>query len=346
MSHRPTPALAVRLVLLAAASLPGRAWCEAPTCSPAAWTPVAPNPTPRYANSGASDGTFFYSIGGSTIGAMLGDNDRYDPVANVWLARAPILVPVQDAPAVEFVGKIYVFGGLNSLTQQVFPNVQIYDIVTNSWSTGAPIPAPRFGSYVGLFSHYIYVAGGYPVNGANTATSTTFEYDVLANSWATKSSMPNVNGLGASATIGRFFYTFGGWRADPCCDGDAYRYDMSTDTWTTIASLPSAVEGSVAGVVDGEIWIAGGGTPFGPSSSPSARPDQVDALGLTQVYHPATDTYSAGPTLNQARVRFAGGSIFGQGVLVTGGYTGTVVTGASEMNVCPVPVELMEFGVN
>src|SRR5439155_19234464 len=36
-----------------------------PTCVPgAAWVTVAPLPTARYGNSGASDGTFYYSIGG------------------------------------------------------------------------------------------------------------------------------------------------------------------------------------------------------------------------------------------------------------------------------------------
>jgi hypothetical protein len=334
------------LVLLAAVALPAGAWCEAPACSPTAWTTVAPNPTARYATIGATDGTFFYSIGGSTLASMVANNDRYDPVGNAWLARAPMPVPVQDAPAVAFSSKIYVFGGLNSTTQQVFQNLQIYDIALDTWTTGAPLPAPRFGSYVGVFGNHAYVVGGYPINGVNTATATTFEYDLLANSWTTRAPMPDVNGLGASATIGPFLYTFGGWNSDPCCNGDAYRYDMSTNTWTTIASLPTAVEGATAGVVEGQIWIAGGGTPFGPAARPAGPPDQVNALGITQVYHPATDTYGTGPAMNQARVRFAGATIPGQGVFVTTGYTGAVVTDASESNVCPVPVELMGIEVN
>ena len=30
---------------------------------------------------------------------------------------------------------------------------------------------------------------------------------------------------------------------------------MASDSWTTIATLPSAVEGAAAGVIESQIWI-------------------------------------------------------------------------------------------
>jgi len=202
------PVLAAGLALLAAVSVAIPARSEAPNCTPSTWTATAPNPTARYGNSGASDGTSFFSIGGSNIGAMLGNVDRFDPATNSWTARAPIPTAVQDAPAVYLAGKIYVFGGLNSVTNVVFNTTQIYDIATNTWSTGAVIPALRFGSYVGAFNNKIYVAGGFPANDINTGTNTTFEYTPATNTWATMATMPNVNALGAYAVSGNFLYTF------------------------------------------------------------------------------------------------------------------------------------------
>ena len=338
--------LAAGVVLLIAVSLAAPAWSEAPNCTQASWTAAANNPTARYGNSGASDGTFFYSIGGNLLGPMTPNVDRYDPVANTWTARAPIPVPVQDAPAVFVAGKIYVIGGLDANTNVVFNNLQIYDIAANSWSAGAALPALRFGSYVGTFNNRIYAAGGFPANDINTGTNTTFEYNIATNTWATMATMPNVNALGAYATSGQFLYTFGGWRGNPCCNSDSYRYDMGTNTWSTIASLPTAVEGAQAGVTEGEIWIAGGGQPFEPNGTKATvSADAMNALGLTQVYHPSNNTYTAGPAMATARTRFAGNNIGATNSFVTGGFTGAAVTGSSERNVCAVPVSLQGIQV-
>jgi hypothetical protein len=348
------------VLLIALILSPAPSWCETPTCTPTSWITVAANPTPRYGNAGVAEltGVYFYSIGGSNITGMLNNHDRYDLANNTWVPRAPIPIAVQDARAVYVPGpggaasRIFVLGGLDSATNAVFDTVQVYDIDALGWVPVpfAPIPAPRFGSYVGRFGNKIYVAGGFPVNDVNTATATTFEYDVNSNAWTTRAPMPNVNALGAYATIGQFLYTFGGWRGNPCCDGDSYRYDMANDVWTTIATLPTAVEGAAAGVIDGQIWIAGGGIPFGPRSvRASSGTDRVDALGVTQVYHPVSNTYTTGPILNQARARSAGDTIPAPGgvtqAFVTGGYTGAVVTGSSERSSCPVPANLIELEI-
>ena len=146
------------------------------------------------------------------------------------------------------------------------------------------MPAVRFGSYVGYFNGKIYVAGGFLANDINTGQNTTFEYTIATNTWATKATMPNVNALGSYAVIGQFLYTFGGWRGNPCCDGDAFRYDMSGDVWTTIASLPTALEGTAAAVSGGNIMIYGGGTPFdlrGPVRLGDLRWGYAASMNLT-----------------------------------------------------------------
>jgi len=283
------------------------------------WTVVAPLPTARYGVGGASDGVFYYAVGGSSITAMLPNVDRYDPVSNTWTARAPIPTAVQDAPVVFAGGKLYVFGGLDSVTSTVFANTQIFDIATNTWSAGAPMPGLRFGSYVGTLGGKIYVAGGFPANDVTMGQNQTWEYNIATNTWATKSNMPNINALGSYATIGQRLYTFGGWRGNPCCDTDSFRYDMVTDVWTTNAPMPASLEGSAAATdASGNILVYGGGTPF-----------DGEAVATTFVYNPTSNTYSSGPTLNQARTRFAGGNL-GTSAMAVGGYTGSAVTAVTE----------------
>jgi hypothetical protein len=286
----------------------------------------------------------FYSIGGvNDDGTVLGNADRYEPYSDTWTALDPIPIPVSDARAAfgfapnQNLFGVFLFGGWDSDFAR--DTVQAYDVMFNQWNLFpfAPIPEGRLGSYVGTsYNNKIYLAGGWWATNPGTATSTTFEYDVFSDVWTTKAPMPHANGLGAYATLfDQFLFTFGGWDGDGY-NGAAYRYDMIHDTWATIASLPIPVAGAVAGVVDGQIWIAGGGTDFG------------EVFAITQVYHPASDTYTVGPVLNQARMRFAGATIIGPGVsaLVTGGDTGDLTaTGASERSICPVPVELTAFEV-
>src|SRR5207245_7898791 len=131
---------------------------------------------------------------------------------------------------------------------------------------------------------------------------------------------------------------FGGWRGNPCCDGDAFRYDMSGNVWTTVASLPTALEGTAAAVSGGNIMIYGGGTPFAVGGASTNHILSPDAVTTNQVYNPGTNTYSSGPALNQARVRFAGGNV-GSYAMAVAGYTGSAVTAITErLQICgPTP---------
>ena len=78
---------------------------------------------------------------------------EYDPVANTWAARSPIPTPVQDMSAIyaPTTNKIYVFGGLNSVTNVVYNTTQIYDVAAGTWSQGTVMPGVRFGTYAGYY---------------------------------------------------------------------------------------------------------------------------------------------------------------------------------------------------
>jgi N-acetylneuraminic acid mutarotase len=321
-----------------------------PTClpsgggTPGPWTVVSPMPTQVYGNGGAGDSTYYYSVGGSNIAAMQPGVYRYDPVGNAWTTLAPIPTPVQDQPVIDTNGKLYAFGGLDSITNAVYNNTQIYDITAGTWSQGAPMPAVRFGSYAGAYNGKIYVAGGFPANDITTSQNQTWEYTISSNTWLTKATMPNTNGLGAYAVVGQYLYTFGGWRGNPCCDSDAFRYDMANDVWTTIASLPTGLEGASAAAANGKIMIYGGGTPFTGAAAGAHKAgglsltswlDAIDAVSTTYIYDPATNTYTTGTALNQARTRFAGGNV-GARAIAVGGYTGSGVTGSTETSNIPV----------
>ncbi|MCD6459844.1 hypothetical protein J7L67_04165 [bacterium] len=80
----------------------------------------------------------------------------YDHENDVWVEKAPLPLPVEQACVETYRGEIYVFGGLH---QDVYgthiyrTDVQIYDPQADSWSLGTPVPEGFYFS--GLNSSYI-----------------------------------------------------------------------------------------------------------------------------------------------------------------------------------------------
>jgi hypothetical protein len=53
-------------------------------------------------------------------------------------------------------------------------------------------------------------------------------------------------------------------------------YDPGTDSWTTVAALPQAVQGTGAVVVDGRLFVPGGG----PSAGGAEQTTLLQVLAL------------------------------------------------------------------
>ena len=81
--------------------------------------------------------------------------------------------------------------------------------------------------------------------------------------------------------------------------------------------MPSGVNVPGSAVIAGKLWVFGGGNPFtGPGTMPTSgnkgvrawlrrlfSPDTTNSL---QVYDPATNSWTSGPTLNEQRAFPAG----------------------------------------
>jgi hypothetical protein len=86
----------------------------------------------------------------------------------------------------------------------------------------------------------------------------------------------------------------------------------------------------------GKLWIFGGGNPFLGSGTVYKSGDKralvPDTTNILQIYDPATDTWTTGPSLIQARSLVAGTHV-GNTAVAIGGYTGTTTTNSIEINV-------------
>ena len=123
-----------------------------------------------------------------------------------------------------------------------------------------------------------------------------------------------------------------------------YDYDIAANTWTTRANMPSGVNVPGSAVIAGKLWVFGGGNPFtGFGHNRLHREDNgvrawfnrlfnPETTNSLQVYDPATDSWTSGPTLNQQR-SFPAGTDVGNTAVAVGGYTGSNTTTSVEINV-------------
>ena len=180
----------------------------------------------------------------------------------------------------------------------VKPALSVADVVEDSWVLMAPMNVARAYLGVAVVNGKIYAIGGdegsvqYSGSGHGRTIDVvnfTEEYDPATDTWAIKAAMPTARALFATAEYEKKVYCIGGYNGS--YDGQ-YNwfdqrvnevYDPATDTWEIKAALPTPRFGPVAEVVDGKIYVIGGGalSSFEPTSF------------ANEVYDPETDSWEA-----------------------------------------------------
>ena len=323
-----------------------------PTCppggSPGPWTQAAPVAIDHYGGFMDSDGTFAYEGGGYSFsaGGTINQFGKFNPATNTWTPLAPV-PDLTNAEAsgvyAPNVNKLFVFGGDDPTTGTVINTTRIYDIATNTWSSGTAMPDVRAFMASGYFNGKIYLVGGYSTGNVDPSFGQVWEYDPVANTFnTTRMSMPATLGGPGFGIINGHLYIAGGRDLNNTNLNTLYDYDIAANTWTTRANMPSGVNVPGSAVIAGKLWVFGGGNPFtGPGTAPTSASKGVrawlkrlfspDTTNSLQVYDPATNSWTSGPTLNQQR-SFPAGTAVGNTAVAVGGYTGSSTTASVEIN--------------
>ncbi len=206
--------------------------------------------------------------------------------AATWTQKADIPTPRKAHSTAAVDGKIYVIGGLATdmsiNNSGAIPVVEEYDPATDTWNRKADMPEARGyldGSSLPVVDGKIYVMGG-----GNPASARVDIYDPATDTWSRGADMPTPRLIFARVAFEGKIYTFGGLAGLGNSDRGLKTtdvYDPKTDTWTESATMPQAVWGHSADVVDGKIYVIGGS--YG-----------IDAMQILQVYDPQTDTWANG----------------------------------------------------
>lgn len=191
---------------------------------------------------------------------------------------------------------------------------RIYDIASNTWSFGAN--APGISSEGAGVSHggLFYTAGGR----FGAVRKDLWSYNPASDTWTVLASMSQGRAGLALAVVGNAIFAIGGRTSPggPCTGGplaSVERYDIDTNTWTTVAPMPFALSDRAAATVGGKIFVFGGCSGF------------FTFVSDVDVYDPVTDTWSTAPKdMPSPRAAFYGVATKGDAVFVIGGWNGVI----------------------
>ncbi len=202
----------------------------------------------------------------------------YDVARDAWEMGPALPRGTDNAGAVARDGKVYVVGGEGA-------SLLIYDVAAGRWRTGAGLPRPKFSSAVELIGAEIHMVGGWSHNRANNVSLDHHDsYDLATGAYRPRAAAPTARNHALSGVIDGKLYVTGG-RAPGHEGEDAQNvtatevYDPTTDQWAARAALPTARSGGASAVMDGKLYVLGGGLPG----------DEISAV--VERYDPATDQW-------------------------------------------------------
>ncbi len=223
---------------------------------------------------------------------------------NIWIARAPYPIPIQDEAVVAQGGFLYSFGGQS--TAGSVTNAYRYDPAADTWSPLAALPEPLAGLSAVSNGTVIYLLNG------GTFSPRLYRYDPATNGYTALAAAPTGTYGQAAAYVGGRIYRVGGQTAAGAINS-VEAYTVVSNTWATVAAYPQSAYFLMTAALNGQLYAAGGAGAFD--------------LAKTYHYDPNTGHWDDGsvPDLPDTRWGAASGTL-GSKWLLAGGNEGGIIT--------------------
>lgn len=213
----------------------------------------------------------------------------YDPVANVWIAAAPMNVQRHDCTVTLLPdGQVLVVGGSTASgtdgTYAATASVERYNPAANTWTTVASLTTLRYGHAATLLNDgTVLVAGGITARGLDSTPAllaSAERYDPMTTTWSAAGTM--------TVPLGAFVWNLAAVRLT---DGSVLiagnttleRYDPVSNGWSATATMPNPRTRYTATLLaSGKVLVAGGAV--------FMKGDQ--AVADAALYDPAADRWA------------------------------------------------------
>ena len=275
------------------------------------WEARAPLSGPRFKGGSAVIDGKLYVVGGQDATGVQLPLEVYDPSSDTWSSRGSLPL-MYDGTVAALGGRIYLMAG--QPTETPAPWLQSYDPQGDQWTARAAPPTARFQFRIAAVDGLLYALGGQ--DWAHGLLRTVEAYDPATDTWTTKAPMLRGRVWMAVAVVNGILYAIGGSSTDTIQGvptgqtvSTVEAYDPATDTWTAKASLPAPIMASAAAVINGIIYVTGGG-PFYTTGSANVY-----------AYDPSTDKWTVQPLMHAARYDATASAIDGT-LYVIGGISG------------------------
>jgi hypothetical protein len=243
-------------------------------------------------------------------------SDVYDPATNTWTRIADMPTRLSHS-GVDVVGRdVYFAGGYIGTGpgyQQTFGTKQVwkYNVDSNTYSAMPSLPVECAGGGLVAVGRVLHYFGGDDINRHDTGVHFALDLDNLAAGWVQRKSMITPRSHMGAVNLNGKIYTVGGQTGNDAAlipQNAVEVYDPATDTWTSVASMPKAVNhfASAALVSGGRILTFGGQTTNG------------NAIADCYAYDPVANRWATLSSLPAARFSGVAGVIDGAIYFTTG----------------------------
>ncbi len=242
------------------------------------WEQKSDMPTARSGVSVSVVDGKIYAIGGtktkiiqaprgfSSESEELATVERYDPVTDTWIQKANMPTPKKTMTCVVN-GKIYAIGGwLTTKEKPHLETVEVYDPGTDTWAKVQSMNCARCSAAISVVNGEIYAIGGLgspPIQDQSDLYLSSVEvFNPKTNQWQERTEMPAPKASHTASVIDGKIYVIGGYFKE---DGEFKKlstieiYDPATEHWTQEPEMPMGKWGHKTEVIDGQIYIFGGG---------------------------------------------------------------------------------------
>jgi len=245
-----------------------------------------------------------YIVGGYDGSGAMATFYRYDSMANVWEAMAPMSTARSASAAAAVDDKLYVMGGYDD---ESLSSVERYDPAKNAWEAVAPTSTARYASAAVVVDGKLYVMGGAGDHG--NALSSVERYDPAKNAWEAVAPTSTARYASAAVVVDGKLYVMGGYDAAGTSLSSVERYDPAKNAWEAVAPMSMARYCLAAAAVDGKLYAMGG------------EDADDESLSSVERYNPAKNAWEAVASMSTARFNLAAAAVDGK-LYVMGGYDG------------------------
>jgi len=273
-------------------------------------------PVPRTEASGVAHGKHFYVAGGlGAWGQTLTSFLAYSSESQRWEELPPVPAQLNHAAIVATSDRIFLIGGFGPLGIRLRgfmfarwdpkDTVFIYDPKNKTWQSGPAMPEARGAGGATVAGDAIWYAGGI---GPDLAVSADlFRLDLKTMRWEKKRPMLTARDHLRVESVGGAVFTISGRKDDLRHNYNATeRYDIATDTWSSMAPIPTPRGGLSSAVLNGYIYTFGGESVW-------------SCFDLVERYDPVLNEWQTLTGLPEKRHGILAGVIDGKIHLVSGG---------------------------